>query len=541
MAALAPTFRAPFVYDDYPYLVENGDLAGSLARVPRLFTVSFPSQAPERGLYRPVTALSLRLDRLGGAASPARSHAANVLLVGALVVAVWALLRRIASPAAAAAGTLLFAVHPVHVEPFAWVAGRAEILAAIFACVSLAALSDFARAGGRGRALAGALALLAGILSKENAVVALPLLGLLVLLERPRPARWKAALSAAGAAVVIALGARLAVLHGLGPTAGHIVSPAGLAARGPLIVAAAGEHLRLLVWPHPLFLERMPHAPLAWSEPSVLEGALALAATLLVLVATRRRPELFALAAWPVVALVPVMHFVPIGETVAERFLVLPSVGACALAGALLVGGPRAIRWRTGLLAVLVAAGLAATTSRARVWGDEAALWRDAVVHEPASALAHAALGDALARRGDEAGAEAAYRGALGLDAGLTVARLALAQVLDRQGRAEAALEETREAVAHDPEHPIALNHLGARLARVGRVEEAIRCFRRAVEVAPGYGAALRNLAAASLETGRPEEARALLARARAADPSLPGLDDLAARLDAFRAGAPAR
>ena len=50
----APTLGAGFVYDDYPYVVDNADLRGGLSRIPRLFGESFPSHAPDRGLYRPL-------------------------------------------------------------------------------------------------------------------------------------------------------------------------------------------------------------------------------------------------------------------------------------------------------------------------------------------------------------------------------------------------------------------------------------------------------------------------------------------------------
>lgn len=539
VGALAPTLSAPFVYDDFPYVVENADLAGGLDRVPRLFAAAFPSQAPQRGLYRPVTALSLRLDRIGERSPrPVRYHGTNLLLAGVLVFAVHGLLRRLLTPREADAGTLLFAVHPVHVEPFAWVSGRAEILSTLFACASLALLLDASRRRSVLRAVCGGVALLLGILSKENAAVALLLFGVLLLFERRRPG-WLPALGAACAAVAIALGLRLAALGAFGPAAGQTVGPARLTDRWPLVVAATGEHLRLLVWPHPLSVERMPQAPILWRDPTVIVGALAVAAALAILAATRRRRELVPLAAWPLVALVPVMHLVPIGETVAERFLLLPSIGAAGLAGAVLAGGRSAGRARLACLVVLAVAGLGASAARGRVWGDEVALWRDALTHAPTSALARAALGDALIRRGDVPAATDEYRRALALDPDLTASRLALAQALERSGRSDLALEESRAAVRRDPEHPVALNHLGARLARAGRTDEAARLFGRAVELSPRYGPALRNLAAARLEQGRAAEAAALLARARAADPGMPGLDDLAKRLGAFR-GPPA-
>jgi len=532
----AATLGAGFVYDDYPYVVDNADLRGDLSRVPALFGESFPAHAPERGLYRPLTAASLRLDRVGGPVVAWRHHLTNLVLAAALVLAVRAALRRVVPDAAAATGALLFAVHPVHVEAVAWVSGRAELLAALFACLAFALALDAARGAGRGRLVAAGALLLLGMLSKENAAVAVLLVALALGLgpeETASRRRGAAVVGVLGIVVLAELALRATVLGGLGPSAGDRVGAAGLADRLPLVVAATGEHLRLLVWPHPLSIERMPAPPGGWGDHAVLGGWFVLGLWTLAAIAWSRRRELLFLLLWPVVALLPVMHWIPIGETVAERFLLLPSVGFCGLLGALLTSpaeGP-ARRVRGALLAALVVAGAAASVVRASFWLDEESLWRDAVRTGARSAAPWAALGDAQQRRGDAPQAIESYRSALAIQPDLTVARLALADALDSMGRRDEAFAESAEAVRLDPEHPVALNNFGARLARAGRVAEARKFFRRASEIAPRYAPALRNAALAALDEGDPEEARRLLARARAADPGLPGLDALEARL----------
>lgn len=542
MLVYAGTLGAGFVYDDYPYVVENADLRGGPGRLPDLFRSSFPSFAPERGLYRPVTAATYLLDRIGDAApSPVRHHATNILLAGAMVLAVHVLLRRVLPAAAALVGALLFAVHPVHAEAVAWVTGRSEILAATFGCLALAGFLDCARGGGRwGKLAAACLALAAGILAKENAAVVLPLfvLAVLVLPDVAERRAVPAAVAALGATAG-ALAIRFAVLGALAPAAGQRVGAAGLPGRMPLVFAAAGEHLRLLLWPHPLHVERMPLAPTAWSDASVIAGMLTVTAWAALLVVLRRRRGPWLLATWPVVALLPVLHLVPIGETVAERFLLLPSVGFCGLLGWALTTGSRAAGARRILAAVMIAAGAAGTVQAAAAWKDERSLWRNAIAHSPESAGAWAGLGDSDAHAGEPDQAVPRYRKALEIDPGLTVARLALATALERIGDSRGALEESRRAVLDAPDHPAALNNLGARLARAGRTGEAEELFRRAVAAAPRYAPALRNAALAALDGGRPDEARAFLERARAADPQLPGLQELTRRLSAGTSPAP--
>ncbi|MGQ0721081.1 MAG: tetratricopeptide repeat protein [Candidatus Eiseniibacteriota bacterium] len=537
--ACSGTLGAGWVYDDWTYVAGNGDLSGDLSRIPRLFAVSFPSNAPERGLYRPLTAATYALERGGGPADPVRSHVVNLLLAAAATMAAHAVLRRLVDPAAALAGTFLFAVHPVHVEAVAWVTGRSELLAGLFALASVAWGLDVLRGGGVLRAAgAGACALL-GLLSKESAAVALPLLGAAAALAPSvRLDRLPLALGSVAGGTLAGLALRTAALGAFAPAAGERVGAADLPGRLPLIVAAAGEHLRLLAWPWPLTVERMPEPPAAWSDAVVVSGLAVLLAGSVLAFALRRRRSALLLVCWAPVALLPVLHLVPIGETVAERFLFLPSLGACGVAGVALASPGRGRALRRGVLVALVALGWALSFARAGAWRSETALWTDATRRVPESAGVWAGLADATAHAGRPGDAIPHYRAALRRDPGLTVARLGLAQALEETGRTEEALAETERAVLADPGHAPALNNLGVRLARVGRGEEAREMFRRAVEAAPTYAPALRNAALAAWEIGREDEAAELLARAKTADPALPDLAELEANLQArsFRA-----
>jgi Flp pilus assembly protein TadD len=104
------------------------------------------------------------------------------------------------------------------------------------------------------------------------------------------------------------------------------------------------------------------------------------------------------------------------------------------------------------------------------------------------------------------------------------------ARILDSRGEYEEALAESHEAVRRDPSHAAAWNHFGARLWRAGRMDEARAAFTKAIELSPQYGAALLNAARAALEGGDVREAQALAARARRADPTLPGLAEVEGR-----------
>lgn len=107
-------------------------------------------------------------------------HLLNIALVGLVAQAVTA--RRAAGSIAA----LLFAVHPIHVEPVVWLAGRPDLLATLFFLVALLSGLKFFSGSGWPWYLLSWLAFLAALFSKESAFgLPVVLCGCVFLLKRP--------------------------------------------------------------------------------------------------------------------------------------------------------------------------------------------------------------------------------------------------------------------------------------------------------------------------------------------------------------------
>ena len=83
--------------------------------------------------YRPVVYLSYWFDRVLGGESPGIGHLSNLMFHAAAALLVGALAARLLrDDVGGLAAGLVFATHPVHVESIAWVAGRSDVLCAIF-------------------------------------------------------------------------------------------------------------------------------------------------------------------------------------------------------------------------------------------------------------------------------------------------------------------------------------------------------------------------------------------------------------------------
>ena len=473
VASSALTLGNDLVLDDPPLVayVERLDREGGLRRVLTADFRLWPT-AP-LGYYRPVVLVSLWLDARAPLPSPWAYHATNVVLHATSSVLVFLVARALvrSAPAALIAG-LLFAVHPVHVESIALIAGRTDLWAAVFV---LAAALMWARTAGDGRPatpatlIAGGLAVALAALSKEVGFLAPIALAGWCLLRTGGRGHWREAVLAGRPWLLTWAGGALVALaiRWLVADLGGTVSSSAAPADPGLLPGLWARYLRMLAIPWPLNAYYLPEqVALDTVTASAALGVLAVAA----LCSTRRSAGVGLLAlVWMAVFLLPVAAIRPLNAAVfAERYLYLPSAGFCLLAGYVLgrAGGdtfPQSVRVLGAVALVAAAAGLSMV--RIREWRDPISFYATLVRTSPRYAGAYEGLGQAMDRRGLRDGAVAAYRQALRID----------------PGRASA------------------YNSLGALLADEEAFTEAAQLFRRAVKLDPTLAEARLNLGVACL------------------------------------------
>jgi hypothetical protein len=187
LLVFSPALWNGFAGDDIPFIVSNAALA-DLGNVPRFF---FSNDALGTGLtnpyYRPLTTTSFAVDRFLWGEAPAGYHLTNILLHLAVCLLLIPVLRRLASPPAAGAAVLLFAVHPAHAEPVGYISARADLWSALFLVASFLAHQRHLEQGRRRWMAVSLLLFLPALLSKILALV-FPgiLLFHLLLVERRR-------------------------------------------------------------------------------------------------------------------------------------------------------------------------------------------------------------------------------------------------------------------------------------------------------------------------------------------------------------------
>lgn len=522
LVVFGQVYNDSFVWDDTDNVIENPYFQPpTLANVRRLW------EAPHLRLYIPLTysvwAGLARIAEIPGergdeiALSPLPFHLANVGFHILSTVVVMAILRMLVrNDWAAFGGALLFAWHPVQVEPVAWVTGLKDVLSVF---LSLVAIWLYLKHRGFPYVLA-TLAFLLAMLAKPGAV-ALPVVVWVLDYWALRRSLWQCT-SAAGPWLVLA--SPIVVVNKLVQPDSVIDFITPLWAR-PLVAGdALAFYLYKLVWPlwlgpdygrSPEWLLQQSWAYFTWVVP--------LGALIFFWLRRGREPWLVASAGVFVAAILPVSGLVPFVfqsvSTVGDRYLYLSLLGpALCLTWFLSEYRER----RVWLLCFLVLALLGIrSVSQVRNWEDEMTLYRHALIVNPNSSLAHYNLGNALAERGLVAEAIAQYRESARITPNYPDARNNLGIALARLGKFDEAMEQYLKAVQSDPTHARAYYNLGNALVGQSRPEEAIEQYRQALRVDPDYAMAHNNLAITLVRWGDLDSGIKHLRRALELNPAL--------------------
>jgi tetratricopeptide (TPR) repeat protein len=488
--AYLPSLPGGFLNYDDPWLIRDNPVFGRpLAQALHAIwlDLGFATRNLLGAEYLPVRDTSHLLEiRLSGGAHPTVMRVMQVLLyVAAVLLFRVALLRSLSSRWLAEIAAWLFAMHPVHVESVAWLAGRKDVLALGFVAGALALHAG----ASRHRPWAVPALLVGACLSKSMSVAAVTLLPAIDLVKWRRP-DWRVY----GVALLVVSPLAVLALH-VGRTAGVPVPFWGgsrwhaAATMGPVWL----RYLGLAVWPSGLSLVYDVPVRFAWDAAASAGACTILAwAGLAVLLAVRRRPLLASAWLWFVTPLLPVSQMlISVENRLADRYLFLSVMGPALLAAA--AAGRLG---RRGLVlggAAVLALG-SVTAARAHLFADSVRVWQDATAQTAVNALGPYQLGMALMDAGRDEEAIAALREAMArAKPPRTVGRnavTALSRLLARRAQLEEAEDLLRRAARDWRPDPIVLGNLAEVVARRGRAEEARRLFLDVVRRFPDYAPA---------------------------------------------------
>jgi tetratricopeptide (TPR) repeat protein len=484
-----------------------------------------------QGMYIPLTytvwGLAARLSYYAGGPeaglNPGLFHTVNLVLHLGSVVVVFDLLRRLLrNDLGAAAGALLFGLHPAQVEAVAWVTGLKDLLSGF---CSLLALRQYLLylanrdEAGKGRVLDYGLAagfFLAALLAKPSAVVVPFLLAALGYLLFREP--WLKLARELGPWLALALG--VALVTGMSQDAGLIGFRPSLWQRLLVVGDAYFFYLRKLVFPlaNAIDYGRTPQAVLAGKWVYLLGTVPYLLVALFFRKVREPVPRvavtLFLLALLPVSGLVS-FYFQRI-STVADRYLYLAMFGP-ALGLGWLVAVRESRLFKLAVLSGLILCG-AQSIIQVMTWGNFENFYRHNLKVNPGSWFARNNFGTAYEGLGELEKAEEQYRLAIQINPIYSLPYYNLGSIMMKQGRYHEATDYFRKAVAVAGRYYLAYYQLGNALAALGNMEEALVAYQRVIEINPAFPGVYTQLGRLYLLSHRNGEAVAAFRQAIALD-----------------------
>jgi hypothetical protein len=436
LAASITSLWNGFAYDDGG-IIEKNARAHTLDDFLNFFVTGYWPRDLGGSLYRPLTIARFAVQWIAGGGHPFIFHAVNVAIYLALTVSVYLLGRMIMAREAAWLAAALFAVHPVHVESVGNGVGQSELVVALCLCVGTI-IYIHARRRPELRAsesISFFLLTLIAAFSKENGIVLPVLLAAAEMTVVNDPRGWRKKVGVllptailAGLAVGIVLAARHWALEALvGEHPFFSLRGLGFGARVLTVLGVIPIWLRLFVWPAHLQADYGPpdlDVATSWGAQQSLGCAILVAVVGLAAMSWRHRPAVSFGILWTALALLPVSNLlVPTGILVAERTLLLPTIGTSVALGALAFAAweafPRDVKLLRPLgvaaVSALLVAGVLRSGLRQLVWRDTPTVLSQTVIDAPRNYRAWQLFGNQLASMGYTKAGRASLDHAAGL------------------------------------------------------------------------------------------------------------------------------
>ncbi len=546
------TLPNTFVYDD-AYVITENYFIKSWGNLPKLFTRDYLPFSGELS-YRPVVTLTYFIDYAIWRLNPLGYHLTNVILHTVNVFLFYVFMKIISrNSSLSILATLLFLSHPLLTETINAVCYREDILASIFFLLAFIyfgkILVPFRKEGVPAQQISTRFVLYytvscgsycLALFSKEMAITLPVLLVIFALLfssqNKMQPTstllrvkRWCVFYSGYIAITIFYLFIRFVLFKNTFKIID--VYPTNIFT----MTKAVASYLKLLFIPLNLNADYYIPDIRGLSISFVLSSLFIISALVIIARLYKANRLLFFFCLWFFISLLPVLGIVPIGNIMAERYLYLPIVGFCGIAGSIVTNS---VFRKKGVIIVgiIFLSMQIGVIWRNGVWQNDTTLWFSTYQREPNSARACSNLGNTYFKNKQYEAAIRMYKKSLTLpysypfihfNLGATYEKVGLVDkaieeykasisrnndntlafnnlgtVYDKQGLYDLAIEAYNNALANNPYFPLTHNNLGNTYEHIGNSERAMTEYRAALKIDNNYADAHNNLGAIYLKKG---------------------------------------
>ncbi|MGV8056492.1 MAG: tetratricopeptide repeat protein [Smithellaceae bacterium] len=510
LSAYWPVKNFDFVdYDDDKFVTQNSHVTTGL----KLDNIKWAFTSAHADNWMPLTWLSFMLDAGVSNMNPAYFHMSNLLLHILNTILLFMVLGRMTGSLwKSAFVSVLFAVHPLHVESVAWITERKDVLSTFFMMLTIWAYVQYVKNPDYKRYALTFVLFACGLMSKPM-LVTLPFVLLLldywplrrfsILFAEEKRNNKSAAqlfvsvvyekiplflLSAAVVIITIAAQKQEIIIRQ--------VIPIYLRIENAFISYC--HYILMTVWPGSLaVLYPYPEVIPLW-QISAAVGALILISGL-ALYKARQFPYFIVGWLWYLGTLVPVIGFIQVGvQSMADRYTYIPLIGLFIV----IVWGFYDLTSRlaykkyirASVSVIVVALLLIVALSQVKYWKDSKALFNRAIAVTNNNYVMHCNMGVLLTKQGNIQDALLHYDAALKIKPNDADTNYNYANLLAMQGKLDEAVGHYIVAIKSSPALAPAHNNLGIAYARSANQEKAIEQFREAIKLDPDYVEAKNNL-----------------------------------------------
>lgn len=452
-------------WDDQGYVYENPLVTGfSTKQIPVIFkTLNIA------GNYHPLTILSLGINYLITGPEAWGFILTNVLLHIINAWLIYLIVLKLRQTELVAYGaSLMFLLHPLHVESVAWVSERKDVLYTLFWLLAWLQWLNWKESG---KTLQYALALAFFILSCLSKGMAITLTGVLLLTDvflnsdfkkLKTPAFWIKYIPFIIISLIFGYIAILAQKE-----QGTIVESSAYNGFESFLLVCYGYMFYLIRMFLPWGLAAFYPYPASAGQVFPIEVYLApLLMALIAFMAWKSLPQnnkfMYAILFYTGCIFI-VLQILPVGVAItADRYFYISSIGLCMGFGWLLQWIQQ--KWHTqfavGALAgfSLIWGGL--TARQANTWQDSLSLFTNVITYHPKASVGYNNIGT----------------------------------ILGMERKDQVAIWYYRKAVEYNPRYAEAWNNMGILYKDLGKIDSALFCANRALELFPRYTNALSNL-----------------------------------------------
>jgi tetratricopeptide (TPR) repeat protein len=480
-----PIFASGFVnWDDPAYVLQN-----PYVLTLNILTIIKSFQTSIEHTYVPLTNLSFAVDHALFGFNAFMFHWNNLLIHLANVVLVFLLARQFGvHPRGALLGAFLFAIHPMHVEPVAWVTERKGLLSAFFFLLAMRFYIFYIQEhkwNYYGFAVAAGLL---SILAKPMGY-SFPIVFFILDWFLKRTFSFKSIVDKCLPIAIVLYFSQLTF------TKDFLAAPYTIYEMILIWMWSLNFYLTKFLFPLGLSLLYDLPQPISLHNHEYLLSTVVV--FLFALMALRLRKERLGVLAivffLSTIGALILRNGWQFGNftVVADRFMYLPSVGFCFLVGSAVIkifvrakdaNQQKLISW--AVVAVLLNFSLM-TIKQTQIWKDSLTLWNHVIKIAPHQSLAYVNRADYFRQNGNVYSAERDLENAIYFDPGSFMAYHLLGVVKADQGKLKEALAAFDQAHEFNPSFKDIYLNRGNALLRLGKFDAALEDFNRYLELAP--------------------------------------------------------